>query len=243
MSSMSNGKFELMGSELKNSEFLVNSKNFNLQTQTCESINHPYMQEHERIDVFDYRVSFSTQAKSYCVGCIDIVNSTKISSSLSPKSLCKYYEAFLNSFSKIIAEYHGRVIKNIGDCLLFYFPESVNSNIDGMRKSMDCGVKMVKFHKEINNLLISLRLPTLDYRISIDFGSVIIMNTSNSSSVDLIGPSVNMCVKINRCAKKNEFVIGGDMKQIVEKIEKYRFQHIDSFAIGLRQDYPVYKIS
>ena len=112
-----------------------------------------------------------------------------------------------------------------------------------MKKSMDCGIKMVKFHKEINNQLISLRLPTLDYRISIDFGSVIIMNTSNSLSVDLIGPSVNMCVKINHCAKKNEFVIGGDMKQIVKKIEKYRFQHIDSFAIGLRQDYPVYKIS
>jgi len=52
-----------------------------------------------------------------------------------------------------------------------------------------------------------------------------------------------MCVKINRYAKKNEFVIGGDLKQIVKKFHEYRFQQINSFNIGLRQVYPVYKVS
>ena len=243
MLGMANDKFELINSKSQYDEFFANTSMFNLQTQTYEPLNRQNGQDHKSIDAPDYRVSFSTQSKSYCIGCVDIVNSTKIASTLSQKNLAKYYEMFLNSLSKIITDFQGRVIKNIGDCLLFYFPESLDSNIEGMKKSMDCGIEMIKFQKEISDQLTSLRLPPLNYRVSIDYGSVIIMNTSNSPLVDLIGPSVNMCVKINHYAKKNEFVIGGDMKQVMKKFNQYQFQRIDSFDIGLRQVYPVYKIS
>ena len=35
--------------------------------------------KHQSMNVSDYLVAFTTQSHSYCVGCVDMVNSTKIS--------------------------------------------------------------------------------------------------------------------------------------------------------------------
>jgi len=41
-----------------------------------------------------YVVNFLETSQSYCVGLVDIVNSTKISASLNQHKLSKYYEVF-----------------------------------------------------------------------------------------------------------------------------------------------------
>ena len=38
----------------------------------------------------------------------------------------KYYSKFINSTSEVVKSYSGKVIKNIGDCLLFYFPKTTD---------------------------------------------------------------------------------------------------------------------
>ncbi len=190
----------------------------------------------------DYLVAFSTRSQSYCVGYVDIVNSTMISASLSVEKLSKYYEIFLNSMSKIIGKFGGKVIKNIGDCLLYYFPTSFSSQEDGTINCLDCGLAMTKAQWVINEEMISKKLPPLQYRISSDFGSVIVMKTSLSSSIDLIGPPVNMCAKINHFAENNEFVIGNDLHQISKKLHEYKFQEIQSCDVGFRYPYPIYRV-
>jgi hypothetical protein len=69
------------------------------------------------------------------------------------------------------------------------------------------------------------------------------MNTTDSTSVDLIGPPVNMCAKINHCAKQNEFVIGSDLYETVRKFAGYKFQQVPSCNVGFRHSYPVYNVS
>jgi class 3 adenylate cyclase len=191
----------------------------------------------------DYLVAFSTQSQKYCVGYVDIVNSTKISASIAPEKLSAYYEIFLNSMSKIIGMYGGKVIKNIGDCLLFYFPNSNQSSSEGMKNCLDCGIAMINSQSVISEKIKSKKLPSLNFRVSADYGTVILMNTNTSDQIDLIGPPVNMCAKINHCAGHNEFVIGNDLRQYVQKFKGYEFQEIKSCNIGFRQSYPVYKIS
>ena len=191
----------------------------------------------------DYLVAFSTQSHSYCVGCVDIVNSTKISASMPSHKLSCYYETFLNSMSRIIGKFGGKVIKNVGDCLLYYFPDSVDSKIDGITKCLDCGLAMTKAQNIICRQLTLQKLPCLSYRVSADCGPVLIMNTTDSTSLDLIGPPVNMCTKINRCANCNEFVIGGDLYERVRKLDGYSFQQAPSRNVGFKQSYPVYKVS
>jgi len=191
----------------------------------------------------DYLVAFSMQSQSYSVGYVDIVNSTKLSASLPPDQLSQYYEIFLNSMSKIIGKFGGKVIKNIGDSLLYYFPNSANSTAIGLTNCLDCGLAMSDAQSVITKEMLSKGLPRINYRISADYGTVIMMNTNNSSSIDLIGPPVNMCAKINHCASSNEFVIGNDLCQFSKKFQGYQYKEIKSCNVGFQNSYPVYRVT
>ena len=69
------------------------------------------------------------------------------------------------------------------------------------------------------------------------------MKTSVSEKFDMIGPPINMCAKINRLAEKNQFVIGGDLFQMVKDFKIYQFKEISDFSVGFKLAYPVYLVS
>ncbi len=226
----SNGGFEQTSAELIHQSFPIMG--------SVTELNKP-----QSMNMSDYLVAFTTQSHSYCVGCVDMVNSTKISAYLSGDKLSKYYETFLNSMAKIVGNFNGKVFKNIGDCLLYYFPLSEDCcDLDKVAKCLDCGITMIKAQRMISDELISNGLPSLSYRVSADYGSVIIMNTNSSKEIDMIGPPVNMCSKINHSAKSNEFVIGGDFYEVIKKMEKYNFSQVNEFNVGFKSGYPVYKV-
>ena len=191
-----------------------------------------------------YLVNFLETSQNYCVCLVDIVNSTKISAYLTQQKLSKYYEIFLNSMAQIVESFGGFVIKNIGDSLLYYFPDSSDASKDyDFRNCLECGLKMIEEHDNINEILKKQRLPSLDYRISADYGEVSIMETNNSSSIDVFGTPVNICTKINNIADKNAIVIGSDLFQTVKKITDYQYDMIDSCSIGMKYMYPVYSVN
>jgi class 3 adenylate cyclase len=65
---------------------------------------------------------FSGVSIKSCVGFIDLVDSTKnIATMDNLESIRKYYSTFINSISKIVKSYSGKVLKNVGDCILFTF--------------------------------------------------------------------------------------------------------------------------
>ena len=112
-----------------------------------------------------------------------------------------------------------------------------------MVNCLDCGLAMLNARKLISAELVAKGLPKTSYRVSADYGAVILMNISNSPSVDLIGPTVNMCAKINHNARHNEFVIGSDFHQHARKLPDYEFEEIKSCNTGFWHSYPVYKVS
>jgi len=191
----------------------------------------------------DYMVAFSGLAKSYCVGLVDMANSTKISACMNEREWCRYYEIFLNSMATILPKFGGAVIKNQGDSLLYYFPESSNSQRKyGFLSCLECSLAIIESHDSICKRLEKENLPCLNYRVSADYGKVVIMNSNNSSTPDLIGPPVNMCTKINHRAENNGFVIGGDLYQVVKDLQDYRFKPETGFSIGLKYSYPIYSV-
>ena len=191
----------------------------------------------------DYLVAFSGQTSYYCVGVVDMVNSTKISATLGVTAVSKYYQIFLNSMSKILSRFGGFVIKNVGDCLLYYFPESskIKSKF-GFMSCIECSLAMIENHDNICKILVQNGLPCVDYRISADYGSVVLMKTNNDQSLDMFGPPVNMCVKINHTAKTNGTVIGGDLYNMVKSFGDYKFKRSDDFSLGFKHSYPVYAV-
>ena len=192
----------------------------------------------------NYSVIFSPETEDHCVGMVDMVNSTKISAMLQSDKMARYYQVFLNSMSRIINEHDGKIIKNIGDCLLFYFPNQSNSTQEEyLIKCLECSFKMVSIHDVICQQLRNENLPCLDYRISIDYGKVILMKINNSESIDMIGTPINLCAKINHNAPPNGIVAGGDIYEMIRKIGKYQFEQIESYSFGFKFDYSIYIVN
>jgi len=198
----------------------------------------------EKMGNSDYMVAFSGQAKSYCVGIVDMIDSTKISANMHERDWCKYYTIFLNSMSKILSRFGGAAIKNGGDSLLYYFPESSKTKSKfGFISCLECSIAMTESHDLIAEFVKKEALPPLNYRVSADYGKVVMMNSNYSSNIDVIGPPVNMCAKINHLADKNRTVIGGDLYEMVKNVDyDYIFKQEKGFSIGLRYSYPIYSV-
>jgi len=194
-------------------------------------------------ELSNYIVNFSGESKNYCVGFVDIVNSTKISVMLTQEKMSKYYEIFLNSMANIVERFDGFVIKNVGDSLLYYFPESSKSSKrQGFLSCIECSVTMIDSHKLINKKVQNEDLPLLNYRVSADYGKITIIKSDNSSARDIIGIPVNICSKINSSATQNGAVIGSDLYQLVKDFDGYNYNQIKAYSVGLKQSYPIYSV-
>jgi len=191
----------------------------------------------------NYVVDFSGESKNYCVGFVDIENSTQIVASLNQEKMSKYYEIFLNSMANIVERFNGFVIKNIGDSLLYYFPESSESSTkNGFLSCIESSLTMIDSHGLINTKVKNEGLPSLNYRVSADYGKITIIKSNNSFVNDIVGVPVNICSKINGSASKNGAVIGSDLYQIVKDFDDYHYDQIEAYSVGLKQSYPIYSV-
>ena len=188
-------------------------------------------------------ITFSSKCIDYCVGIIDIVNSTKISASLSGPKIGRFYSIFLNSMGSIVRKYGGVAVKNIGDSLLYYFPETADpTRKSGFIKCLECGLAMLAEHDSINTVLRMEGLPPVDYRVSADHGGIMLAKSSVSPIEDIFGPPVNMCAKINSKAAPNTAVIGGDLYQVVKHLDFYSFDEVKGCSVGFKHQYSVYTV-
>ena len=120
------------------------------------------------------QINFINFTQQYCIGFIDIINSTQETAKIKdPKKLRKYYSLFLNSMSTILNQYNGKIIKNSGDNLFFYFPKTSNlCNQQALQDVFDCSTSMIKSNKPLNQELAEEDLPPINYRISMNYGLV-----------------------------------------------------------------------
>lgn len=144
---------------------------------------------------------------------VDIVDSTKNTHDLiSPDKIQVFYSVFLNTMSNIIRLHRGRVIKNSGDGLLYYFPRTIDQdNYDAFVDVLECGLSMIESQDLLNKDFSTKGLPPVSYRISANYGKVELAISVNSQSIDLFGPTVNVCSKINHLALSNQMIIYDDL--------------------------------
>lgn len=190
-------------------------------------------------------IIFSGVCKSCCVGFVDIVSSTSITAKLESNQISEYYGIFLNAMSTIVRKFGAVVVKNLGDSILFYFPDTCCEGKDktAYQDVIECCMAMTESHDAINAFMKKHRLPSLDYRVSVDYGTINIAKSSTASSDDIFGPTVNICSKINGAASPNRAVIGGDLYQIVRSIKKFDYKLLGAYGAGLKFDYPTYTLS
>lgn len=189
----------------------------------------------------DEEVSFSDLIpQNYCVCYVDMVNSTATTAKLSShRELAKYYAIFLNSMAIIIRNFGAEIIKNAGDCLIYYFPRtSESNNKPAFKDVIECGLTMIAAHRIINARLYENKLPSLDFRISADYGKLSIAKIASSASHDLFGSSMNICSKINSRAATNGIVIGQELRHILCEDEDYVIEEVDKYG-----QYSIYSVA
>jgi two-component system, OmpR family, response regulator ChvI len=197
----------------------------------------------------DKQITFFNYTHGYCVSIIDIVNSTKITQELvaSSNKIRNYYSIFLNTMASIIKDHNGKVIKNAGDCLIYYFPKTVDTDVNesAFQDVIDCGLAMIDANSTLNKEFSKNGLPPINYRISANYGKVELATSSNSNNVDLFGPTVNICSKINHLALSNEMVIYNDLYNVINKtsfFDDYCFKNISQSDKYSTFPYPVYSV-
>ncbi|MDF2422447.1 MAG: adenylate/guanylate cyclase domain-containing protein [Nitrosopumilus sp.] len=190
-----------------------------------------------------YKIAISGLTQNYIVGLVDMVDSSRIVNNLPMIKIMKYYEVFLNSMSEVLNKFDGYVIKNAGDSLIYCFPRKVKSNEkNNFRTCLECSLEMVNKHETITAEIQKEELPCLNYRVSIDYGEMILMKSTRDSGIDLIGPPINRCAKINHGAKENSVVIGNEMYRMVKNFDDFYFKKVNGYSPNLGCEYPVYSV-
>ena len=200
--------------------------------------------------IFDLakEISFLDHSQNYCVCFVDMVDSTKITAEISDRrKIGQYYAIFINTMAIVAKNNGAKIAKNAGDALIFYFPETSDSdNEAAFNNAFECFTTMILAHDIINSKLHSESLPSVSYRISADYGRVEIATSTSSKSEDLFGSTMNICAKINSMAEPNGIVIGGDLYQIMKSFSfvnnRYEFRELrGGYSIGFNHRYPVYR--
>ncbi len=195
-------------------------------------------------------IRFSGDSIKSCVGFIDLVDSTKNTITMEGLDcIRKYYSTFINSVSAIVKSSNGRIVKNIGDCLLFYFPKTSNDqNENFFREVIECALKILETRYGLNDELSKQHLPPFNFRISIDYGVVDLALVGDYSQIDLFGSTLNLCSKINSSSLSipNEIIIGDNFYRLLKSfpsiVKDFNFSNNGVYKITESTEYPTYNI-
>jgi CheY-like chemotaxis protein len=204
-----------------------------------------------QIKVIDNKeASFTTKSENYCITIVDIVGSTRIVSTIgNPKNVRNFYATFINTMVNTLKRYRAKVIKTVGDGIISYFPDTVDStNTMAFENVLECCFAQIEQGYNINGLLKDDRLPNISYRVSADYGKLTRVQLNDFDNEDLFGSTVNLCSKINSQAPPNGIIIGNDLYQVIRSlrpvINNYIFNEFDSCNSGVgKYSYATYLIS
>ncbi len=191
---------------------------------------------------------------------IDLVDSSERVKLLESKKIQYYYKTFIEKTAEIIQQFGGYVLKNVGDCVIGFFPcgDNINENYDTV---VSCGLSEIDMIKNMNKDFEEKDLPPLNCRVSADFGEaqvVSIQSNGDYSTLDLFGDALNKPTKILHYAKPDQMVIGGDLfasfiENFKEGVKKkfiqmssdeygFDFKLIHHFDIKGKENYPVFLV-
>ena len=195
-------------------------------------------------------IPFTDYSERVCVSVIDIIGSTGIVSTIGrSKDIRTFYGIFLNKISNILKKYRANIIKTVGDGIISYFPDTIDiTNMRVFENVLECCFAQIDDRFAINSMLTEQRLPTITYRVSVDFGKVEITRFDGSDSEDIFGSTINLCSKINVYAQPNSIVAGNDLYRVIRSFKElddaYAFHEMDSYYCGAgKYSYPLYSLS
>ncbi|GEM_PF-6752467 len=175
---------------------------------------------------------------------VDMVNSSEKVKVLSDEVAGEYYQVFLESTSDLIDYYGGYVLKNVGDCVIGFFPCS-KYYVENHDRAVLCGLAMHKMiHDYLNPYFMEKKLPSVECRVSADFGTakVVRIRSNGDSAIDLFGGVMNYATKISDYAKPNQTVVGDHLFWQLINSNMFEFKLIHRWDLMGKKTYPVFLV-
>jgi len=146
----------------------------------------------------------------------------------------------------IVRNFGAEVFKNVADILIFIFPKTVDSSSDkaAFKDVLKCGLAIQAAHDGMNQKYYEEGLPPINYRISADYGRVDVVKADKSQLIEIFGPTVNMCAKINIKAPPNRMVIGKNLYDMINDSfeDDYHFTKIHEYPPDKNAEYDSYSV-
>ncbi len=162
--------------------------------------------------------------------CVDLVESTKLSLSLSPQELISIINIFSTEMSIIISGHSGYILKYIGDAVIGIFPAEFDSE-KACFNALDSAKTMVRIINQVINPILYNRLPQIQVKIGIDLGeSMVVLYGKNldTSHIVLIGSGISIAAKITALAKPNQILVSENVFENIVNVSKdIKFQKLD----------------
>lgn len=143
-------------------------------------------------------------AEDTCIGFADIVGYTTRSRRMTARELAELVERFESVVAGLITDHHGRVIKSIGDEILFA--------TDDVRDAAELALDLLEQHEQDKTF------PQI--RVGMSYGRV--MNRLG----DVYGPVVNLASRLTNVARPGHAVIDHDMAAQLKDDEAFRLRRM-----------------
>ncbi len=163
---------------------------------------------------------------------VDLVGSTTMTLEMPAEKIAIIISSFAQEMASVIRQYHGYVLKFVGDAVIGYFvsDEDYIYEVGAADDAVDCAKSMITvIQKGINPILNQYDYPDLMVKIGVDFGQNIVVRYGadvKHSHVDLMGPAMNIAAKIQNTAKPNQILIGSDVFQRIHPESQKEFNEI-----------------
>jgi len=163
---------------------------------------------------------------------VDLVGSTTMTLEMPAEKIAIIISSFAQEMASVIRQYHGYVLKFVGDAVIGYFvsDEDYIYETRAADDAVDCAKSMITvIQKGINPILNQYDYPDLMVKIGVDFGQNIVVRYGadvKHSHVDLMGPAMNIAAKIQNTAKPNQILIGSDVFQRIHPESQKEFNEI-----------------
>jgi adenylate cyclase len=147
----------------------------------------------------------------------DLAGFTALSEKLGPGEVAEMLEGFFTPAVEAIFQHGGTLDKFIGDCVMAFFGAPVEQPDHALR-AVRAALEILEGQKLWNAERAQKGLPTLDVRIAINSGPVVVGDVGSRKRVDytVLGNTVNVCARLEAyVGEAGEITIGGETHQLL----------------------------
>lgn len=184
------------------------------------------------IDANSIEASLGGEKKELSILFSDIAGFTSIAEKMDTKNLFELMTKYLSKMTDILTDEHGTLDKYIGDAIMGFFGAPVDDPLHSIH-ACRTAVRMRKALGEINDELAPYNIGSLDFRVGIATGEVMVGNIGSEKRFNytVLGDAVNLASRLEAIGKEYgvHIIIAASTRLIID--DEFLLRELDYIAV------------